>query len=191
MKIHIVSFAGPNCPFGHQELGMAEDATVKDAIDTFRQNRNIHRRDRVMVLGIVKQSEMYNRNSFLLSREGMDTTKRIVDILPLEYALVVGTVSRVESLLVLSPSLFKTFIIFVFFRVTFDPEERYYRPAGWVFLTEVALMIASTSQQYSHVPFYILRESDRLLSALIGIAVCAHAIARSDYYGGYYGYSYY
>jgi hypothetical protein len=36
MTVHVVWFAGPTCPFGHHvELDMGEDATVKDAVDTF------------------------------------------------------------------------------------------------------------------------------------------------------------
>jgi hypothetical protein len=69
-----------------------------------------------MALGIVKQTEMYNRSAVLLSlggtrNGGMDMTKRIADILPTEYALVVGTVSRIELMTVLAPSLFEDFYI--------------------------------------------------------------------------------
>jgi hypothetical protein len=53
---------------------MGEDATVKDAVDTFPWGHAI------MALGIVKQTEMYNRSAVLLSRGGtrnggMDMTK--------------------------------------------------------------------------------------------------------------------
>jgi hypothetical protein len=49
---------------------------------------------------------------------------------------VVGTVSRIELMTVLAPSLFEDFI---FFLVVFDPIEGYYRPDASVLLAEAKL----------------------------------------------------